>query len=401
MLDLNINIGNVDFSAQKMGMALPAACRRIVTSLKRQIKHYGADNAVTFDRLVDDYFCNKTAPGSIVSTTGVLSRYILSPRSKFDTKFGRVIEETKKIFNPFSNVTEASYTISPIPGQYPVQTIKPVAIDRLVFIYFLYPPDISSFYLTQSNLDVLDSFEKKSLIPRSSKPILVISPKPIGNDLHREIRVTGKLSSIDDAVVTAISSTLTSSALEVLSNTLNPFCEAATSLCIDLRDGANISVIGDVREIPAQLYVEAHFESDRLPIHSVDEFLSETNEILWVDMGFGDGLSWGLRNSKTTIASSDNKKRFCYLTPTILSNRQSYETSVRTLHEDIESFRKRVQKIAQGRNTTIRHKLDFIFDHEKERLFHPEGAFRSTEVEMLMKQEPEMVADIDWLRSRG
>jgi hypothetical protein len=244
---------------------------------------------------------------------------------------------------------------------------------------------------------------KEENIPRTMKPLVLISDKEI-DGLHRQIKLTGTINKINESVVELLSGSLASATLKVLENTLRPYAQDLSSLCVDLRDGYTSSVLSSAIEIPAILYTESHFESANSPLLNTKQITNEAainaESIHWVDLGFGDDISWASAKIPSTVASY-KFERFTQYIPTALSNQTIYPQSLRDLISGNEIFRKNMQQSAKKFDLVIKHKYDFTFDYKSAKLFHPEGVMNSKLSRLVCEERPSAKEDIQWLESNS
>ena len=403
---------NLDFDIIKAGTSLLSNIKKVVTSVDVSIKHLGQSNLTTVDRVVEDYFTGQTEPGVVVSVEGFLSKYVLAHRTAFYTLYSHRVTNHKtqpNIKNPLEN--KVSLEIGAQPNQLPIQAIPPIKHNQeIIYVYFLYPPDIQSFILPEDPKQIIKKDQKINIetileIGREIKPVIIISPKKIHTEMGKIVRLTGVIKEADDVVVKQFTNTMSSTQQQVLSNTVRPFAEHIGSLCLDLRDSAKLEVKASPKRLNAILYTESHIEN-LTKIPNYKQVVSSAIPgafpgLHWVahqNENPAAEVSWGLSTSEVFIASVEFS-RFALFIETDLCNARTYQDSLQKLHGFSELFRKSVQNYARKfHGVELKNKYDFMFDYSKAKLFHPDGVLVSKEVENILKQYPEVKSDVDWLR---
>ena len=395
-----------DIDVFKAGSCLVSSIKKIAQSIEIITKHTGSNSLVTFERAIEDYYSGKVGPGSIVSIDGFLSKYILTHRPTFYSHYAhRVIDHKIKpnISTPLSG--RVNLEIAATPNQFPIQSIPPIETKGgKIYIYFLYQPNIKSFILpsSQEKTDQKKRGETvESILDISTEvqPILVLSPKPIYNEIEKQVRVTGTFRVVDGSVIDLFVKEMTGSQQTILRNTIRPYAETIGGLCLDLRESAKLDIRASQSNMPAILYVESHLEN----IQDVEGY----EKIMGVSFpGAFPGLhwygrenepTWGLSSSKVFIASKGFSS-FAFFIETDLCNPTIYENSLKKLQGFTEIFRKNVQNhIRKEKGIEIKHKYDFIFDYSKSKLFHPDGVLVSKDVENILNNHPEINSEIQWL----
>lgn len=400
---------NFDFDVLKIGSNLVTSIKKIAHSIGMTVKHRSKGSRVTLERAVEDFFCGKTGPGDAVSIEGFLSRYILTHRPAFYSHYAHRVSKHSirpDVFNPLIN--KVSLEVEAILNQFPIQAIPPIQVGQeLVYVYFLYSPDISSFLLQQdseqiSKKEAGEDIESLLNLSREIRPILVVSPKPLYQEMEKIVRLTGIVKDADEKILESFFHDMSGSQQIILSNTIRPFNEKIGALCLDLRDSAEIEVIDERGMMPAILYIESHIENiTQLPDYQNIMGVSLPGAfpgMHWVSHN-DKQVSWGLSSSEVFIASIDFS-RFAFFVETNLGNSKNYQDSLKNLHGFAEVFRKSVQNFARkNHNIELKNKYDFLFDYSKSKLFHPDGVLVSKEIEILLAQHPELAAEVDWLRT--
>jgi hypothetical protein len=376
--------------------------RKISKSLLVNKSHYDSGKIVTLDRAIEDYFGDVTAPGSIVTVEGFLTRFIMSPRSGFDSETITKVTGVNKTPIPLSNQVKVEMSINTYPANYPIQAAPPIELDgKKVFIYFLYAPDFDTFHLAPRGGG--ENIGKEDLICRSQQPVIVISPELLVQDVNKAVRITGELAEADVEVAVSLFGDLSLAHQSILRNSIRPFVEGRSTLCLDLRRYHKISSDNIKKPIPAVLYVESHFEN-LLKIPNYQKFIGEsfpgsTLGLHW----FGNNhspLSWGLNSTETAVCTSDFES-YAFFMDTQINNFELYEKKIRLLHGFVEVFRKTIQNGARANyGVEIKHQIDFMFDYSKARLFHPDGVMVSKKIEEALRQDPSLKTNIDWIKGK-
>jgi hypothetical protein len=256
-------------------------------------------------------------------------------------------------------------------------------------------------YYKIKNIQKHDEVENILKIETIHKPILVTSHKDIGNLSEKVVRITGTIKEPDTNILDVFYHKMTFTQREILENCIRPFTIEPASFCIDIDDKGVISEKESHTKFPALIYVESHIEN----ILQVPDYKKLIGTSLpggipasyWAKFGEGD-LSWGLSNSNIYILTN-NFDRYAFFVESDLVNRSIYESRLKELSFFAKSFIKGIQKIVRDNyNIEIKMAYDFLFDFKKANLFHPEGVLASKEVINILKENPELVNTIDWLR---
>lgn len=375
--------------------------RKFSKSLKANLNHYRAGEIVTLDRAIEDYYNDTTAPGSVVTVEGFLTKFIMSPRPRFDSD--TITKMTDLAMEPilFSNKTNVKMGVKTQPANYPIQATPPIVIDgQTSYIYFLYPPDLNTFHLSpRSN----ETTEKEDLIDRSQRPIIVISPYELTKETNRKVKITGELTEADPTISSLLFDQLSAAHQSILKNSVRPFAEGRSNLCLDLRKYNKISPDNIKNPIPAVLYIESHFENIlKIPNHQKfvgESFPGSALGIHW----FGNNnspLNWGLNSTDTAICTADFE-HYAFFIDTQINNSEHYEKKLQLLHGFIETFRKSIQNGARTNyNIEVKHQIDFMFDYSKAKFFHPGGVMVSKKIEEALRLDPKLKKNIDWIKNK-
>jgi len=400
---------NLQLDLFKIGSSLVTGIKKIAESINCSTKHAATGGLVTFERGVEDYFSGRTGPGAMVSMEGYLSKYVLTHRPTFYSHYAHRVKNhsiTPIFGDPLNNNIKLEIAAQPNP--FPIQTIPPIFDnEKQKFIHFLYPPDISSFILPLDETKKIrkeqgESFESLLEITNNSKPIIIISPKPIINEIEKTVRITGVLRNFEESVLSKFIVNMTGSQQSILGNTIRPYAETIGGLCLDLRESSKLTIKYSKESMKAILYIESHMED----IDKVDgyekimgiAFPGAFPGLHWY--GIENGPAWGLSASEVYLATN-GFSRFAYFIETDLSNPKVYKDSLQKLHGFTEIFRKNVQNyIRKLKGVEIKHRYDFIFDYSKSKLFHPEGVLVSKEIENLLNNYPKYTNDVKWLRNQ-
>lgn len=400
---------NFTFDTLKAGASLISNIKKIATAIKVTTKHRVSDSVVTVEKAVEDFFECKIGPGAIVSLEGYLSKYILTHRPNFYSVYSHRVtgHKIKPVFkNPFEN--QITLDLAILPNQFPIQVIPPFLHEgKSVYLYFLYPPDMSSFLLKEDK-DLVEkrknggSVDSVLEINRKIKPIIVLSPKKILLELGKTVKITGVLRETSDEYCEQFYQNMSGLQQQFLHNTIRPYAEKIGTLCLDLRESAQISIIDDKDEMPGILYVESHFENiSRIP--DVEKIIGRLLPGAFPGLNWSshqnDSVAWGLSASDVFIASREYSS-FAFFIESNLSHEKSYQDKLKYLQWFTENFRKKIQNYARNKHSIeLKNKFDFIFDYSKAKLFHPDGVLVSKEIETVLDQNPEIKDDVKWLRN--
>ena len=162
-----------------------------------------------------------------------------------------------------------------------------------------------------------------------------------------------------------------------------------------------ITVLEKKEAVPGLIYVESHFEG----VHGVpvyQKFIGESLPGAYPGLHWNtiDDMSWGLSESRVAVGTKDYAN-FCYLAQTNLCGGRDYESDVKALNEFLQSFRKAVQNRARSYfGIEIKHKVDFLFDNRKARLFHVDGVLSAKEFAEVAASDESIKDAGDWLKTR-
>ena len=386
----------VDFFGK--GMSLLMSIKKYANAIILPLKHYRQSSVVTLDRAVEDYYSGATGIGCLVTIEGLISPYVMSSRPRFDSDTILKMTSTKTSPTWQSSTMKVELGMMTFAGQYPIQTIPPIKIEgKLNYIYFLYPPDLSTFLLERLSGDEL----KPEIINRTQKPLLVISHENLYSDLNKIVKVTGELTKADADIVDELSNNFTYAQREVLSNSVKPFAEGRTSLCLDLRNNHRFEKYKDQKTIPATIYLESHFENI-LQIPNYQKFAGTSLPrasygLHWSSMA-ADGLFWGLNATDTAVCTSDYESYGFFMDVEINSN-DKFAHQLELFHGFVGEFRKTIQNRAREEyRIEIKHKIDFIFDFNRAKFFHPEGVMVSKKVEQILRNNSHLQSEVEWIR---
>lgn len=379
-------------------ISLLTSINRLAKSIVIPVKHYRESGVVTLDRAIQDYYDGVSGQGSLVTIEGLISPYVMSSRPRFDAD--TMMKMTGSKVSPTSNPYESKVSVGMmvVDGQYPVQTIPPVLIDgKLNYLYFLYPPDLTSFLLDGRVSDKT----KDELINRTQKPVLVISHDNLYSELNKIVKVTGALVEADSDVVASLSKSFSDAHQQILNNSIRPFADGRSSLCLDLRVGHKITEFNERKIIPAIIYLESHFENI-LKIPNYQKFAGTS--IPRVADGFHwsanseKGLYWGMNTTDTSVCTSDYES-YGFFTDVFINDKVSFERQMQLFHGFISVFRKNLQNRAREEHgVEVKHKIDFIFDFNRAKYFHPEGVMVSQKVEAMLRDNSHLQMDVEWIR---
>jgi hypothetical protein len=401
-------VSNLFIEIIKKGIENFNSIRNFVTAIKTPIKHYTTKVAPTIERISEDIFLGRLGYGQLITTDGLLSRYFLSHRNDFYTPYSRKIRSSKIIpdlSKPGSG--KVSFELGAYTTQIPVQALPPIRIgDRDIFIYFLYYPTLSSFFLerdTEKEAKLKDSIEVDNIlrIEPVHKPILVTSNKDIGNYCEKVVKITGIIKEPEQYISDSFYQKLTFTQREIFENIIRPFNIEPVSFCIDIDDSGIISEREIKTQLPGLIYVESHLEN----IFQVPNYQKLIGESLpggmpgmhWAKFGTND-LSWGLSNSNIYVLAN-NYDRYAFYVESDLIDRKIYESRLKELSFFAKSFIRGIQKVVRNNiNLDIKMGYDFLFDFKKAKLFHPDGVLASKEVAKILEETPNLFNTIDWLR---
>lgn len=379
-------------------ISLLMSINRLAKSLIIPVKHYRESGILTLDRAIQDYYDGVKGLGSLVTVEGLISPYVMSSRPRFDAD--TMMKMTGSRILPTSNPYESSVSVGMmiVDCQYPVQTIPPISIDgKLNYLYFLYPPDLTSFLLDKRAPDKT----KDELINRTQKPVLVISHDNLYSELNKIVKVTGALVEADADVVSFLSKSFSNAHQQILHNCIRPFAEGRSSLCLDLRTQNKITYFNDRKIIPATIYLESHFENI-LKIPNYQKFAGTSiprraDGFHW-SANSEKGLYWGMNTTDISVCTSDYEN-YGFFTDILLNDKVSFERQMQLFHGFISVFRKNLQNRARDEHgVEIKHKIDFIYDFNRAKYFHPEGVMVSKKIEAMLRDNSHLQSDVEWIR---
>ena len=398
---------NFDLDVLKHGIELLIRLKKLIPFVNAKYKHHVRRVELTFQRVIEDYFFGHRGSGDLVTIEGFLSKYILTYRQDFYTPFcHRVIGHTNEPTNNFNPQRKVKLQISNNATQFPIQVIPPFESNGTsTFVYFLYPPEHNSFLLKVDDeqfqkLNKKLEIETLLSIKESVKPIFVISSKELVDHSEKIVKLTGRLTDIDENIINSFTDNMSCTQQQLLSNCIRPFSERNRSLCLDLRDTHEITVIEDKKNMHGLLYLESHVE-DLDKIQNYPKIIGESFPgalpgLNWFSMN--SQISYGLTESEVFVASNQFTK-FAFYIEANLCDQRNYESSLRKLHEFTQVFRKNLQNhVRKAHNKELKMQYDFLFDYRKAKLFHPDGVLVSKEVVSILKEHPKVSDEVDWLR---
>ncbi len=398
-----INISFLNFNSIEKGTNLTSTLRRFFLSLKRNYSHYTNSNTFTMEKLVEDFFDNREGPGSIVTIEGFLCKYILTHRSHIHPIS---CQRTLNHKVDKDNLGGEIY-ISSEPTQFPIQAIPPIIQgDKPNFLYFLYPSDLSSFIIPWKDSDGKPIRENLSpetglAVNRTLKPILVLSPKKITRELGKIIKITGAIKEADSEYLIPFYSNMSHVQQKILGNTLRPYEENISSLCLDLRESANIDVVGNKDSMPGMLYVESHFEEfkdiETYKDIVTDSLPSALPAVRWFEVK-DEPVRWAITDTRVLMACKDYVN-FAFSIEADTHNRAIFQDRLQELQAFTNQFRKSVQNHVRSKHgKEIKHEFDFIYDYSKANIFHPNGVLGSKRATEAINRDSTLKDDIDWLK---
>lgn len=379
-------------------ISLLMSLKRLATSIVIPVKHYRESGVITLDRAIEDYYSGAKGLGSLVTVEGLISPYVMSSRPRFDsdTMMKMTGSKISPTFSP--DEVEVRVGMMSFPAQYPIQTIPPVLIDgKLNYLYFLYPPDLTSFLLDERASDKT----KDELVNRTQKPVLVISHDNLYSELNKIVKVTGALVRADSDIVSSLSKNFSEAHQKILSNSLKPFSDGRSSLCLDLRVGHKITGFDGRKILPATIYLESHFENI-LKVSNYQKFSGAsipgaTDGFHW-SANSENGLYWGLSTTDTSVCTSDYEN-YGFFTDVLLNDRVEFERQMALFHGFISVFRKNIQNRARNEHgVEVKHNIDFVFDFNRAKHFHPEGVMVSKKIEAMLRDNSHLQMDVEWIR---
>lgn len=380
------------------GMSLLASIKRLSKSILVNVKHYRTSSVVTLDRAVEDYYSGATGLGSLVTIEGVISPYMMSARPRFDFDSMMKMSGSKVTPALFPGDVEVGIGMMSYPGQYPIQTIPPIEIDgKRNYIYFLYPPDLKTLRVEQ----YVGSRSKEELVDRTQKPLIVISHQDLYSELNKVVKLTGALVQADSSVVDSLCEGFVSAHQTILTNSLKPFTEGRTSLCLDLRKEFKMDVDNLSRTIPATIYIETHFENI-LKIPNYQKFMGASlpggAELFHWSSNSENGPYWGMSSTDTSVCTQDYES-YGFFTDVRLNDKKEFESKMALFHGFIGVFRKTIQNKARREyGVEIKQRIDFVFDFNRARAFHPDGVMVSKKVEDALRENANLADGVEWVR---
>jgi len=374
-----------------------------VTRLKNRIA-----TPYRVQKLTDEVFSSQLAYGSVVTVNGVITRYGSTycplsyaptiPAQSRDKITGFTIDPKTKLLQQ-RRQTEAKFRLF----QFPVQTLP--SFDNEIGNYsvgFLYPTEFDSFLLTEDPETKEKDSPHKLLINSTHQAIPVLLPEAtLENIGESNITLTGVISLLPEEVTNAISGHIAEAQRHFFYGFLRPY-SSPMAFCIDCRDQLNsdFNQKDRLQSLPGALYVEGHFEAI-----IDDKYKQEFKESI------PGGLFWNFAYAqypgKTFYLSEDEHVSVIGSDPSIfgfyieadLVNARELHNKIQHLESFYSSFRKSAaNKIRSKHSIEAKFKPDFIFDHKRQRFFHPDGILASSEVDEVIRKHHELAETATWLR---
>ena len=376
-------------------------------------RRYLSTSPKELDRLVVDYFSQNTGYGEVVTTTGLLSKYVLNRPQAFAYQGFKLINTEIQSVNQTQTIDENLEVIEvekkskmlPFSPQLPVQVIPPIIKEnQKTFVYFLYDPYLTSFHMDVSPEEPSEIRKNgRIMIDNRYKPVVVLSDKELIKETECTVKIKGTLKEFDDATKERFFVALHPTQQEIWWNSIRPHSNTATSLCIDLRtQDAAIDITEKKTILPGTIYLESHFENmENIP--SLGGLYGDAlpndypSPIHWV--ATDQEVSYGIANTDVIVVNK-NFSNFTFSLDTDLANQDIYEPKLRYLSEFINSYRNSVIKLAKDRsNVDSRMEIDLLFNSRHSTIFEPLHILNSNASRQISAEENEWNEVMNWLRN--
>ena len=360
------------------------------------------------EKLSDDLFSSVISYGSVVTVKGVLTRFgqTYRPLSYVPTIPMKASSEVLRLATG-SKVKENIYNVKTSTQlrlfQFPVQTLPPFEDETGRYcLAFLYPEEFDSFILDEDPQKRGHSQADNLLITPMHRPIpVLLEEMKLENLSESTVTVTGVLSLLPEEVVSSISCHMCKTRSEFYYSFLR-LSSRRIGFCLDCRDRLNsdFNQGRKLSSLPAALYVEGHFDGVQDDRYK-SEFKESIPKGLSLQFAFADYPRKNLFLTQDEYVSvvGVEPSIFGFYTETNLADDRNMHNSILRLSDFYSSFGKSAaNKVRAERSALVKFKPDFIFDFRRQKLFHPEGTLRSTEVEEVLKKDQELVETAEWLR---
>lgn len=386
--------------------------RNLYISVERPIKKvyrkYLKD-VVRVEKIADMFFSGEEIVGKVVKVEGFLSRYgyCFTPRTyiPFIPGKGHQIELGRR-YNAETKSLQIKYQqIIPkrrfhFPSQI-LPSLKPENANPFV-VSFLYPSELCSFLFPKNKENMGNKKNSTLDITPSHRGIPVLMSENDALNLNgKNVKVIGIISRLPEILEHTFSAKLCELRKSLYNNFMRPYSERG-SFCLDCRDPDNFDcqTLSMLPSLKGVLYIESHL--DNLPSDpQIDSLIKlSVPKVLNLSEGCSNrpDLDMYVLESDVSVIR-DKGNVFGFYIETDFMDQNIYANSLDQLHRIYDGFRKvSMNNIRSAIGMECKLKPDFLFDFQKQKIFHPEGVLRSKEIEKVLERNESFKSTVDWLR---
>ncbi len=357
------------------------------------------------EKLTSEFFNQNIGFGEIVKVKGVISNYSYLykpvPFSPTISAFGRVSKEVahdkngKLSFNVSESFTSRMFN-------FPVQKLPAFSSSdgKKYKILFIYPDNMNGFLFDEDlNTGRDDNFK----ITRAHMCIPIKLPIEQASNIEgRQVEVEAILAEPDSKVLKELNGRLCNTRRVLNSGFIDEYSVGRGFVLDGTGEVLNIKELGELESLRAAIYVEGamsnvqDFDTDKLKViygKAVDKdfhfkfSVKDTNSINYIN------------RTNVSVVGNNECNTIGFYIDTDLKDNNLFHANLKELQAVYKKFHTQATGLIRNDlGVNAKFNPNFMFDFDRQGLFHGDGVLSSREVDKIIQKNGDLSVVTDWFR---